>query len=88
MRTPICKYFCFRRKDEPRNFNNMRAPKYCAARKTPTVSGRAACRGVALKISTFSFVSSKQKVRTFLIVIYNNVLAHFFQVRGEAFDQL
>ena len=43
--------------------------------------------GFPLSSLHFAGDSSPRNARTFLIVIYNNVLAHFFQVRGEAFDQ-
>ena len=62
MRTRICKNFCFRRKGEAARFCNMRALNYRAARKTPTVSGFAACRGVVIKLTKFSFVSSKENL--------------------------
>ena len=59
MRTRICKNFCFRRKGEAARFCNMRALNYRAARKTPTVSGFAACRGVVLNLTEKSFISLK-----------------------------
>ena len=67
-RTPICKYLCFCRKGEPRNFNNMRAPKYCAARKTLNAAPLARRCALGLPSNSRNFLLSAQKKICELIV--------------------
>ena len=62
MRTRICKNFCFRRKGEAARFCNMRAPKSSRGEENSDCTEQSEGNGVVLKITTFCFDSSKQKV--------------------------
>ena len=61
-RTLVCKNFCFCRKGEPRNFNNMCAPKYCAARKTPIAPSKARAMGLSFSLG-ISQASARREMR-------------------------